>query len=266
MERREKIDRIMEYEASFNCSSNKRNGKMSMRRKSKIADQSRGPGSYNPCLISTSAPAYSMGSRFKAKDNELWQRGPGSYDLGEPKRGPSFSLGVRDSAKPNNQPPIPGPGAYNIDKSTFIKNSAPAYSMGGKKSINNSIFQSPGPGAYNIDNAPKNNSGPTYSMNLRISDAITSSGSTFGRSTMKSTPAFSFGGRSHSRVDNTPGPGSYNIEVGNLKKGGPSYSIASRENRFKGDKGSIPGPGTYNISSTGRSAPSYTIAQKRQDI
>ncbi|KAG0597588.1 hypothetical protein M758_12G007000, partial [Ceratodon purpureus] len=228
---------------------------MSMHSRSRIADQRRGPGSYNPCLISTSAPAYSMGSRFKAKDNEMWQRGPGCYDLGEPKRGPSFSLGVRDSTKSNNQSSIPGPGAYNTTRSTFTKHSAPAYSMGGRSTSNSSTFQSPGPGAYNIDS----------SMNSRVSDAITGSGSAFGHSTMKSAPAFSFGGRSQSRMDSTPGPGSYNIDVGNSKKGGPAYSIACRENRFKGDKGSSPGPGAYNVSSIGRSAPSYTIAQKRQE-
>lgn len=262
MERREKVDRIMEYEASFNCSSEKKGGRMSMHSKGKIADQRRGPGSYNPCMISTSAPAYSMGSRFKTKDSELWQRGPGSYDLGVPKRGPSFSLGVRDSAKPNSQSSIPGPGTYNTDKSTFSKNSAPAYSMGGRNTTNSSISQSPGPGAYNIESSSKNHIGPTYNMNSRVSDAVISS---FGNSNLKSAPAFSFGGRSHFRVDNTPGPGSYNVDVGNLNKGGPAYSIASREHRFKGDKGSSPGPGAYNISSTGRSAPSYTIAQKRHE-
>lgn len=81
---------------------------------------------------------------------------------------------------------------------------------------------------------------------------------------MKSAPAFSFGGRSQSHLDNTPGPGAYNVDVGK-HKGGPAYSMASRENRFKSDKGYSPGPGTYNISSIGRSAPSYTIAQKRQE-
>lgn len=227
-------------------------------------DKLRGPGSYNPCKISTSAPAYSMGSRLKNKDNEMWQRGPGSYDFGEPKRGPSFSLGIRDSIKSNNSSSIPGPGAYNTDKSTFTKASAPSYSMGGRNTTKDYAFQSPGPGAYNLEYSSKNNMGQTHNLNSRVSDATISSGSTFGRSTMKSAPAFSFGGRSQSQLDNTPGPGAYNVDVGR-NKGGPAYSIASRENRFKSDKGFSPGPGSYNISSTGRSAPSYTIAQKRQE-
>ena len=255
----------MKHESSFNCTIDRKIGKMSMHTKAKIVDQHRGPGSYNPCLISTSAPAFSMGSRIKTKDSEMWQRGPGSYDLREPKRGPSFTLGVRESTKKNNQSSIPGPGAYNTDKSRFIKNSAPAYSMGGRITTNNSISQSPGPGAYNIDSGSKSTSGLVYNMSSKVYDSITNSGNLFSQSTIKSTPAFSFGGRSKSRVDNTPGPGSYNVDVGNLKKGGPAYSIACHENRFKGTKGSSPGPGAYNISSIGRSAPSYTIAQKCQE-
>jgi len=205
-----------------------------------------------------------MGSQFRKKDNETWQRRPGYYNFGEPKQGPSFSLGIRDSIKSNNSFSIPGPGAYNSDKSTFTRASAPAYSMGGRNKIKDSTFLSPGPGAYNIEYSSKNNIGSPYHLNSRVSNAIVSSKSTFGRSTMKSTPAFSFGGRSQFQLDNTPGPGAYNVDVGKNRQG-PSYSIASRENRFKSDKGSSPGPGTYNISSVGRSAPSYTIAQKRQE-
>jgi len=220
-------------------------------------DELRGPGSYNPCKISTSSPAFSMGSRFKNKDNETWQRGPGFYNFGEPKRGPSFSLGVRDLMKPNKNFSIPGPGAYNSDKSTFTKPSTPSYSMGGKITQKNNTFLSPGPGAYNIEyNSSKRNSRPNYNLNSKAYDAIITSRSKSGHS---SAPAFSFGGRSQSHFDTTPGPGAYNLDLGKNRRG-PSYSIAGRENRFKSNKSSSPGPGAYNISSVGRSAPSYSIA------
>lgn len=229
---------------------------MGFRNKWKADDHRRGPGSYNTSVSSPSAPAYSMGMRTKPKTQDTWQRGPGSYEVNDTKRGPSFSLGIRDLSK-TNRSTGPGPGSYNVDNSTFTKASAPAYSMGGRCTSSSSTH-GPGPGAYNISRNPKG--GPSYSMSSRPTDAI--SGNSYGRSTMTSAPAFSFGTRSTNHVERTPGPGAYNTEIRSV---GPAYSITSRGHRTKAEKDLNPGPGAYDIVSHARSGPAFTMAHKRRD-
>ena len=164
----------------------------------------------------------------------------------------------------------PGPGKYSPIYLTH--NKEPEWKIGTEKRIDMAKKQnSPGPGAYDI---PKTSIGPKYSMSSRAGLKIISENMKFpGPASYKpvyknKSGFFSFGIRSKMlKRDKTPGPGYYNIRK-DKDFISPSY-LFGKEKRLKEIykyKKIIPGPGKYELDKEHvlNSNPKYSFSMTKR--
>ncbi|KAF5840064.1 hypothetical protein DUNSADRAFT_17981 [Dunaliella salina] len=209
-------------------------------------------------------PSYTMGARTKPVGQTLQEReaalapGPGQYEVsGSVPSGPAFTI----KGKPREHAPesafIPGPGAYHAELPGV--GTGPAYTISGrtKDVIDEHI---PGPGDYNI--ARSTNEGPAHTIAPRAKPPpieVLPGPADYQRvETARTGPAYTIAARPDPKLPGSdlPAPGEY--ELPEAWKEGPAFSIAPRTQK-EGPRDISPGPGQYSQPKS-PDGPAYTIA------
>jgi hypothetical protein len=158
------------------------------------------------------------------KEND--RPGPGAYmpdDTTSRKKEPNFGFGKDSRLKQAGKNPSPEPSRYRIKDDLMYKTTS-SWGMGyGKKTdLSKTLADTPGPGSYEM------------------------------RSTITDGRKYGIGNKMDMfRIDrdNSPGPGSYQSEVVNLKKQHRSFKW-SKSTRFDiKNRNNSPGPGNYQPTS-----------------
>lgn len=131
---------------------------------------------------------------------------------------------------PYFQEETPGPGAYNVEKSSRSASpfpTSPAYTIAGRFNAEHAATEQPGPGTYNTRSGE---SSPAYTLGGRQNQHHARDGPGPGAYTpheRPTSPAYTVTGRQHGsgRPEPSPGPGSYNTRS---RPDGPSYTMAGR--------------------------------------
>eukprot|EP00277_Geminigera_cryophila_P041439 CAMPEP_0173094756 /NCGR_PEP_ID=MMETSP1102-20130122/31311_1 /TAXON_ID=49646 /ORGANISM="Geminigera sp., Strain Caron Lab Isolate" /LENGTH=271 /DNA_ID=CAMNT_0013984095 /DNA_START=41 /DNA_END=856 /DNA_ORIENTATION=- len=208
-----------------------------------------GPGAYSPnSSMMHAAPRYSLSPRRNHLDHMAFVPGPGAYDPNNPAHKPrGVSLGQRINVYGVNTV-TPGPAAYNVDDATGLsrgsgsnvgtkggRRGAPSWSFGLKAGAGamGVSLGTPGPGAYSPSARSVAMTGQSLSYSM----------------TARTIP------RNH---HNTPGPGAYNINYGNTRRGtftSSKHSIHAKCRSLEASNYYTPGPGQYEAPQQFSSVP-----------
>ncbi|OMJ86490.1 hypothetical protein SteCoe_11984 [Stentor coeruleus] len=180
-----------------------------------------GPGEY---IIDMPAngPNCFMGKRYSPKkvDNVP---GPGQYDLPEFK---TQSPMLRGKPRDFKAPTVPGPGAYNPNRSQ----SCFSFTQGRSQRTNfaKGAGEIPGPGTYDVSLKNGKNA-VKFSTSKRVPKFKPDSSAGFYKIDMKPDGPFYTmqGKRSSKNRNNTPGPGAYQVNI-KPKETAPAYTMAPR--------------------------------------
>lgn len=241
----------------------KKNGWTIPRKRNERAasNDSPGPGEYFP-LINNGTPAYTIAGKNKHKPKvyegpgpetyfpsihpikprpksanftsgrknikNINEPGPGEYYLGSLLGGPAASIKGRPKALKKSN--YPGPGQYS-DKYKTTKPRAASAKIGKSKRMARYKEGTPGPGHYQGKDL-KDKRGVKFGSSTRPATAKTidspgpgaySIGSTIGQKSGKTMA----GKRRQTSIDNTPGPGMYNLKMDR----GPAYTLQGKYSR-----------------------------------
>lgn len=196
-----------------------------------------GPGHYNPsynCIQISKSSKFGSSQRNFKYDTDT--PGPGTYQLPITKALTTrFGLSERSQARDKN---YPGPGEYNIPGTL----GGTSKSISSRRPIPNSKDVIPGPGAY-------------YPGNTKLSEG---------------TKASISGRRQEKKINENPGPGSYNPSIDYTKgvKATTTIGTASRWKETKDDD-KVPGPGhyepSYKTNTKANEGPKVSILGRRQE-
>ena len=206
-----------------------------------------GPGRYHLKESFNSGVKFPLAHRrplFNVDENPA----PGSYSIQsifDTKKSFSFSPKL-----PTSEPKYPGPGSYNVKD---ISPSAARAVIGKEKRKDNFLNKSqipiPGPGLYNLHQTLVE--GPQWRFGSQASRKVQELDQTPGPGAYeipdtKSKLVFKFpSSRKTEKMPNIPGPGHYNIQSTSRY----SYFAVSKSEKYQKLLGpQVPGPGEYNSS------------------
>ncbi|KAL0222269.1 hypothetical protein RCL1_002123 [Eukaryota sp. TZLM3-RCL] len=236
----------------------------SIRPKTKLPsdhDNTPSAGQYSPNSKSVlpSSPAYSLKSRKKTSDNSSNQTPGPQYNTSSQigSDSPAFSFKGKSTPAKTTDLNTPGSGAYNVNTS-FVKNSAPAYSLAARTTLPSDSLKTPAPGEYDIPSSIETKKGFSVAVRTNIPNGstMTPSPSDYNPSTSfvkSSTPKYSLAGRHQSRTfDNSPAPSSYNPKTDFTLKQSPAYSMrgASPSRQTRRAERKEVGPGDYDLGTS----------------
>ncbi|KAJ9470947.1 Sperm-tail PG-rich repeat [Diplonema papillatum] len=200
-----------------------------------------GPGAYNVVPASMEGRAFSMGGLLPAKEAASDVPGPGSYEVLPRMAGPDGAAFPRAGRLVNvafDDMTQPGPGYYE----TRPPEGGPKFTIGTRHIDNSSsLLQAdalPGPGSYNV---PPSRSAPSVTIGHALN------------------PTGGFG-----LVDDTPGPGQYEVAVRLESDKNRGVTIGRRHDSLaEGQAATGPdvGPGSYQAKSL-HTGPVVTMGQK----
>lgn len=242
----------------------------------KANDSMPGPGNYNSDLKQNTV-AYKFGGKYKEKNYD--GPGPGQYEMNHTKKG-GVKIGTsqRSTLYANKSVvDLPGPGNYDSSKG-FGKGSV-AVSIRGKQSDLKRL-QSPGPGAYELEGTTKVKDriktvriGTSKRVDI-VSNTTRdmpgpgnyTSDDRFG----KDVKSFKFEGKYSEKHNNNPGPGEYDRRDLLTKATAQSqrFGQSKRETIITKTSIDMPGPGNYDHADSkgfGKSGISVTLRGKAKD-
>jgi len=122
---------------------------MTARRDAKSGPGNPGPGAYTPGMdtVKPSSPRHTLHSRLDSSEKAVASPGPAHYHPQRPVTSCGIALKSRIDIKPAFS--TPSPAAYQVGiLDTTIKPMAPKYSLGARDSYKPNSNSTPGPGAY----------------------------------------------------------------------------------------------------------------------
>ncbi|EGR30653.1 hypothetical protein IMG5_126740, partial [Ichthyophthirius multifiliis] len=230
-----------------------------------------GPGAYNVDKKQIMVPPkWKIGSESRGNQKPNQNPGPGQYSTKTyVDQGSKYTIG--NSTKPigNTFQLVPGPGAYNINKS--IQKRQPQYSMRIKNNTQERVF-TPGPGEYQSKSFVFNKYKRSVVFSKQKRDdlyqqSISPGPGNYDNLRPKSAaPEFKFGSEQRDclyRTQQTPGPGHY--EQKPIMETGRGKTMFSRKNYEHISQ--VPGPGQYqqDTSIIKNKKPSFIIGTQSRD-
>ncbi|CDW83428.1 UNKNOWN [Stylonychia lemnae] len=209
-----------------------------------IKSEAPGPGSYEPKKMPNNSTKFSIGSKtvhdkmFKIQNED--KPGPGAYEQKVIKEAtPQYSFGLKHKQQVSDNP---GPGSYDASlkkqekASGFGKSTRDTIKQFSSKPVDLSL---PGPGAYNFES--KNEKG--FKMGAKISQ----------------------------RLNENPGPGSYEPAIKTGRPQTATFKMGTQERKTflstSQSQHELPGPGNYNNPKEfGKGVPTYKIGIKTKEI
>jgi hypothetical protein len=217
-----------------------------------------GPGNYEIPSLMSEGPKYSLRGRCKVME-KTYSPGPGQYEVRKSTESAlvhSFTRERRSLSSEKLGLHVPGPGQYHIkeEPSQGIK-------FGTDERVKTAASPVPGPGAYNLPSVIDSKGFSIYGK-PKIKENERSPGpANYEFKQSMPNRSFSIGrsSRFRYRENLTPGPGAYSVAV--TKKNSSSvFSQAKRESYL--NKANLPGPGAYNIPEKVVEGPCFTIRTK----
>ncbi|OMJ68979.1 hypothetical protein SteCoe_33427 [Stentor coeruleus] len=209
--------------------------------------QNPGPGQYDT-RSKDLGPQWGFGSESRSKDFKAENPGPGAYELPGSLSKNGFSIAGRkqDITKDN----FPGPGSYDIHD----RPKSPTWTLSkspNSKAINLSQSISPGPGAYDPKDS-QNEGGPVFGTSNRSplskSQITPGPGAYIVGDKVSNSPSYTMSSKNFTKnTSNNPGPGQYDPK---LYENNPKWSVGKGKKGFDyglNKSSSLPGPGLYDV-------------------
>lgn len=201
------------------------------------------PGSYDP-KIDPMRPSSAKVNFPKAKRGEEFNKGynvgPGNYEIKDVKGTQGGFMSIGKKGLPDDSYKAPGPGAYEVNRTTLNLNKNIAPYLKSKNDGVNFESEVPGPGQYNAN---------PHVVKARPASCK------FGTST-----------RNEKLRSEAPGAGTYEPKDTFVKPNGPGWKFGTADAFGTMARSDSPGPGAYeNKTTIGDNKPKYSFKGKAGD-